>query len=484
LVPALTFERYRKFLALSATTRKALNWFEENAPKSGKGSKRSKKLMTGKTRTIVVREVCQFLAQLDFMGVEAVRAEDLPEIPHDGSDRKRLLSMFHHVDIFYKTCVKAGLLEENPLREVELDTCDEDAVREFLAPEMVERARDLSTVDMNDREQVVARTALLLLLDLALRLNELANLLRSHARRFEGGFRIHLPSEVQKMQGKPAVDIETLYPETAKMLAHYLKHYNTEEEGPLILNRSGKRASGTVISSMVRREAERIGVSGYYTGKTPSCHAFRRTFATCNAYPLGFGLPPDEIANRLRIDLALAYKVYVQQNPLIAALKNEHYRNLAKTDKRSKLLGLVQELEKAGVPPSQLETTRSWIDATHPEPREAHRVGQTWISEDEARERLESAWGCLPNWRTFKGFMKRRGSAIGDRPGKTLEYDEAVIRDLSLHQPLGLILEQCGSDWRARKSVVSKVTLLEIGRLKLVPPDDVSNALRALKAEG
>ena len=44
--------------------------------------------------------------------------------------------------------------------------------------------------------------------------------------------------------------------------------------------------------------------------------------------------------------------------------------------------------------------------------------------------------------------MKGRGASIDDRPGKALEYDEAFVHDLSLHQPLDAFLNGKEIDWR------------------------------------
>ncbi len=49
-------------------------------------------------------------------------------------------------------------------------------------------------------------------------------------------------------------------------------------------------------------ECERIGVVTYLK-KTPSPHALRRGFATCNSAPLGLGMTPGEVASQLRSSL-------------------------------------------------------------------------------------------------------------------------------------------------------------------------------------
>jgi|GEM_PF-5413495 len=481
LIPANTYQRYVRFLSLSERSQEALQWFEEHAPRAGRN--RHAQLMTVKTRNTVVREMIQFLGRLDRNDLEGITAEDLPKVAEGDAAYKRTQSLLHHVGIFYKTCVTAGKLSANPLAGVSYNNNDADAVRDFLAPDMVERVRDLSTVDMGDPIQVAGRTAMLVILDLALRLNELSKLDRSHARRMrEGGFRVHLPSGVQKMQGKPAIDLETLYPETAKMLGRYLKHFNTSEEdvAPLILNRSGGRASGQVISTLIKREADRIGLVGHVSGKTPTPHAFRRTFATVNAAPLGLQLPPDEIASRLRIDLSIAYKHYVQQNPLISSLRNERYRSRAKEDARSKLLSLVSELEGGGVPRGLLSPITAWVEQKHPAPVQTDRAGRRWISEDEALTRLKEAWGSIPNWRAFKSYMKEQGAAIDDRPGKTLEYDDAFVRELSHHQPLAAFTATRDFDWRRLQEISREFGFVKIGHLKLVPPDKVAQLLRCI----
>ena len=76
--------------------------------------------------------------------------------------------------------------------------------------------------------------------------------------------------------------------------------------------------------------------------------------------------------------------------------------------------------------------------------------------------------------------MKERGAAVDVRPGKPLEYDEIVVRELSHHQPLDAFTSTRDFDWRRLQEISKEFGFVKIGHLKLVPPEKVAQLLRCI----
>jgi len=472
-------DKYLRFLSLTQITQTALIWFELEAPKARKRNGRGDTRMTGRMRQLGVGQAMSFLQGLGVDGLELVSAESLPKLDPDGKDYQRLTRKRHNVAIVYRACCAEGLLSCNPLENASHESFGHTAERPFLAPDMVIRIRDLSTVNRKDWEQLANRLTVLLLLDLAVRRSELAGLRRSDIRRDRGVFRVRLRSEVQKMSNKPTVYLEILYPETAELLDLWMKRRVLKEDA-LIPNRSGYPASGSVIDDRLKREAERLGLACYQSGKLPTRHALRRTFATCNSAPIGMAMPPDEIANRLRIDLQVAYTHYVLRNPLISSLKAQTFRDRLEHNPREMIQRRIKELRQGGTPEEFLNPIAQWLDQTHPasNPEPQAEVQQTWVSLDEGMRRLQATWGELPGIRALKAHFREHGGLRS--PGQNLapELDKEMVEDLAAHQVLEALLGPIELSRRDQNRIQSEITMVKIGRTRLVPADQIPALLK------
>jgi len=475
LVKGQVAGKYLRFLELTETTQQALVWFELHAPRAKKGTGRGGR-MTGRTRQLGVSHSMTFLKEIGLKGLELVSPESLPDLDPDGKDYQRCTRRRHAVAIVYKACCAEGLLTSNPLEKASHESFGHSAERPFLPPDMVVRIRDLSTVNRKDQEQLANRLTVLLLLDLAVRRSELAGLRRSDIRRDRGIYRVRLRSEVQKMSNKPTVYLEILYPETAELLEIWMKRKSLKDDA-LIPNRSDFPASGAVIADRLEREATRLGLACYQSGELPTCHALRRTFATCNSAPIGMAMPPDEIANRLRIDLQVAYTHYVLRNPLISSLRAQTFRERLEHSPREMIQRRMRELRQSGTPDDILEPIARWLDQTHPETEVATEllpeIERTWISLEKGMRRLRESWGALPGLRALKTYFRETDGMNNLGPNLTPELDEKMVEDLVAHQVLETLLGPIELSRRDQCRIHEEITLIKVGRMRLVPADQI-----------
>jgi site-specific recombinase XerC len=480
LVEFRSLARYRHFLSLTPTTQQAMIWFEDcGARASVKG--RNAGSMTVATRRMVVNEAFALLRRLSLDGLEKVDAVTIEQmIPRTGpEDRnyRRITRLLNAVAALFRSCVAQGKLVTNPVAGIANNTFTVYGQRDFLDVADVDKLRDLSTVDRKDTGQVVDRLIVLVLLDSCLRRNELASLDLSQVRKSSGGYQIELRPENQKMAGKPAVVLPLLYPESQRLLEFYLTGVRGQvvQHGvdALMVDRRGYGASGTAIAAAVRREGQRLGIRTYYKKSAPSPHDLRRTFAMCNASPLGFDMHPHELADRLRDDIQVVFTHYVRNNPLIAARRAEKYRERTRPEDGVELARkLVGQLEKLGVRPDLLAPVRADLERMEAGRGAAGREGdeRKWIPEAAALAQVSGEWRSVPTLRRFREFLRRRHAQRRSHGNSCAEYDAAEIRWLvDTYVPAADLASNAAIDAKSVERLCTDAEAIKIGTTKLVP---------------
>jgi len=431
LIDARVFPRIKAFRLLTSTTQAALGWFEISGLRAKRKGNASRRLMTEATRQKAIYAAMQFLRKVNKNGLEQVTPEDInritPVADPDDVEYRRVSRMLHDVFALYRSCFEHGDLPSNPLTGlVDHNTFNAHAVREFIPPSDVDKLRDISTLDRNNIQLVIDRLIVLVLIDTALRRNELASINLSQVRKdTDGGYEIILESQNQKMRDKPGIMIPILYPETNKLLGIYLEQIRPRYGGnAFIIDTKGMSASGQAIAHAVNREAERLDLRCYYSKKRPSPHDLRRTFATINSSPLGMGIEANDLAARMRDGMEIVYRHYVQNNPLITGMKAEKYRQRAAgivtADKPiSEQNNFIARVKKDVMLTEQASATESSDNTT-----------REWIPEVDALKLLQAKWHGLPTIRRLREYLRVQGALQrGGLKGKVL-YDAGTIRQL------------------------------------------------------
>ncbi|MBN1672939.1 MAG: tyrosine-type recombinase/integrase [Kiritimatiellae bacterium] len=494
LVDGRCRRRFRYYGALTATTRKALAWFELRGARAGTKSRR---LMSVATRCAAISDAFVMLRRLELRGLEQVTVSMADGMMASGDpddpQYRRTVRMMNSVRGLYRACVEEGLLDNNPLEHVAHNTFRGHQRRNFVPPEGVDKLLDLSTVDFEDECQVTDRLVTLLYLDTAVRRNELAALSLDEVVGSKSEYALQLPPEKQKGSGKAPATIPIIYPATQTLLAHYLKTRLRKGRGPerLFLDRKGRPASGVALSRAVSREAERLDLWCYHKvngkHKRPSPHDLRRTFATANIRPLGLCLEAHEVAARLRDSVATMHAHYVLNNPLISGLRAQEYRRRASVEVDSqKAMECVEVLDRFGVDAGLLEPIRAEIRklaSPSTKAEEANEVGRDaqlreWIPEDDALSMIADEWPAAPGGRQLRNYL--RGQDALKRAGRKgkLHYDASVVRGLLTdYYPLGALKDNPNVDNSKLKRAATEPGVIAIGRMRLVKKEVAWNLL-------
>lgn len=487
LVDFRSIDRYRFFLDLTPLTQEALIWFEEEGVRTKKARMGGLPL-TVATRLASITDAFCLLRRLKLTGLEQVTEEHVrglvPKTGPEDPEYRRVVKLLNAVKTVYRACVEKGLLEHNPTNVIPHNAFTAYGTRDFLPPEGLARIRNTGTdaQELRNPERLVDRVILLLLTDTAVRRSELASLERNQLRKGSGGYEIDLRAQNQKGAGKAAVVLPILYPETTDILDRYLRWRDAQAVATgtrLILNRKGMNVTAGVIAEAVKREGARLELRTYYKKRPPAPHDLRRTFAMCNAAPLGLNMQAHELADRLRDDIQVVFTHYCRNNPLIAGERAQVYRGrlngkLSVED----ALGMVDKLAGVGLPDDVVASLRQQVRvAAAPPPvvETAQVVEREWVPEEEAVADIKRAWGHVPVLRKLRDYLRSKGGLARNRERGKLLYDAKEVKVmLEAYVPLSRLP---GLTKTVREGLAADPAVIKIGRDKLMSKD---KALRLL----
>ena len=483
LVDTRQYARLKFIASLTPVTRKALAWFHTSATRHTRNGK--PQLMTQATRDGALGDMLDLLGRVQAMGIEQITPEHvrqfLPEPDDDDPLYRRAARLLHGASTLVRACVRQGLLKANPLGDCDSSTFAGQAQRDFLPPGEFDRVRDLSTVAMDDAQQVRDRLVLLLLVDTALRRNELAAVETANVRSVDDSYQITLRPEGQKMRGKAAAYLGVLYPETAQLLGHYLQKFRTKLGGTrLIVDQKGRDASGGAIYAAVVREGERLSLKTHYGQGRPGPHDLRRTFATLNAAPLGLRLTAAELADRMRASFDVVNTHYVLRNPLRSAMVDTEYRGRLAVDPVRAAETYIKGLERLGVEQETLQIVRQRVEALfkQPEGKTEPEIPVEWMAKADAIALLHREWGLVPPARTMREFFLGRTRTCRMGAKGAMHVDGEFVRGLvAEYVPMTGLVKDVGC---VPHGVVTRFCTMRVGRLVLVKRMDVADLLKAM----
>ena len=192
---------------------------------------------------------------------------------------------------------------------------------------------------------------------------------------------------------------------------------------------------------------------------------------------------PQEIAERLRISINIAYQHYVVQNPLIQEAKAKIHRqkNKSKTaDEES--LELVARLETLS--PSNQKLLNQFRDAVERRlkaKQEAKELGHTpvWINEAEVFSILKKSWYNIPRRRCLRKYFVSRKAAKRSGNHGIAYYDAVIARELSeKYEPVSDHIKKVS---RAISLILSSFDSISIGWVKLIKRDQMGTFLKAVR---
>jgi len=411
-----------------------------------------------------------------------------------GGGYRRISRSLHNAACLFRFCVRKCLLPNNPLAHVDNSSFANYATRDFLPPDQLEILLDIqglkggAPVDLNNELSVRDRLTALLLVDLALRRSELASLSWDNVQhnREGDGCLIQLAPENQKMATKAAIALPILYPPTQKLLERYAQmrdikigqHNNT----PLIIDKKQLPASSKTIACIIKQLATKLGLRTYHQA-VPSCHDLRRTFATCNAKPLGLELDLQEISERLRAGINVINQHYILQNPLLQESKaKKHREKLKSKDTDEVIMELLQTIETmAPKDIGFLESYKTVVTNRQTSRREAHAIGHVaeWIPEIEAISILRKVWNHVPRVRCLRQYFTSRHAL--KRIGKhgLAYYDAVIVSNLAdKYEPIS---DHVGVLSKEMRQIVLLFEPMAIGHVKLIKRNKIGEFFKAIK---
>ena len=417
-VHRLVWLRLQRYARLTKPTQDILLYLEQTGRRATRKNKRTARPMTESTRGLAISSTLRLLDRVGRGGVELVTRNDI-DILRDKGDQdnrhKTIARMLHNAGPVFRLGKERGLMADNVLDTASSDTFKQDARRDFLPPDQVDKMLDLSTLDWSDNQMVRDRLVVLLLYDLAVRRSELAGMNLDDVTEVDGQYEIRLRPEVQK-NVKPLKRLFVYFPATRDVLRHYLTHIRGSSPGKLILDRRGKAASAAAIENAVARESgpDRLNLVCYRSDRRPTPHAFRRTFATINCHPHGLGLAIHELADRLRDSIRVVDESYRLQNPLMDEKRAEHYQKklAAQIDPKESVQSALQQLEQQGAPVGALTTIRKWFDRKYTEttPTAEQVQDDVWLSEDMAIALMKERWSHIPRTRHLRAYCAEKNA--------------------------------------------------------------------------
>lgn len=483
LVDLRSYPRFALFNTFSETTRKAILWYEKNGTRPG-----GRQLQTAQTRTGAINEIFALLAILDARGIEDLTEdiikEHLGEAEDSSPEYRRNYRRLCMVKSLTRSCHDNGLLPADPLAHLPNKLFTAYAVRHFITPEGMSHLRDLSSLDMNDLHAVRNRLICLLFADLAIRKSELASLSLAQVNPCDDSWEFVLGPENQKMQGKDRITMYPYYPETVRLLNVYVPARRVRGSmGPLFLDSHGEPASSESLYKVVVAECAANKIFRYGTADSPpSPHDLRRSFAMCNVAPLGLNLHVMEVARRLRDSVDVVQKHYYERNPLIEKLKAREYvsRQSSGSINAEVERQAIAAMKSVGCSPATIDEFRSRVDLCRQkeqtESKQADssrsvRPSGIWISEEDAVEKLKTAWRDIPVVRTLRDYLSERNLTSRRGEHGRLAYDAAWVDTMiKEYTTLRVAIDGESVTRREKDSILAGVDgTLRIGRLVLIP---------------
>jgi len=493
LVDGRLVNRFIFFNSLTAQTQKAIIIFGESGTKLPYDTQ----LMSGQTREEAIDSALLILRRLGLKGLEQITKEHVNSLTGKPDpnilEYRRISRSLHNASCLFRYCNRKCLLPSNPLENVNNSSFANYAVRDFLPPDQLEILLDIhgskKGISVNVKNELSVRDWLvaLLLVDLALRCSELASLTWCNIQhnRNSNGYSIRLGPENQKM-GKPTIILPILYPPTNELLKRYAQirgiTIGQHSSAPLINDNKNLPASSGKIGDIVKEIAAKLGLQTYHQGVL-SCHDLRRTFATCNAWPLGLGFQVHQLAERLRDSIAVVEKCYIVQNPLLQEAKMQPFMDKSQPkDKNEESLELIKILESLDPSHSDLlKPIRDAVARRASAKEEEKELGHipSWIDESKAMSILNQTWNHMPRLRCLRKYFASRRALKRSGSHGMVYYDAVIARELSeKYEPVSDHINKVS---RAISLALSGFDFISIGRIKLIKREQMGTFLKSVR---
>ena len=486
-----TYHKLQRHSNMTQLTQELLQYVENSGRRAPNRNRKTARPMTQASRRGAVEATMTLLAKLDKNGVEQVTREDIQNILDQAgnTDQHRTTSrMLHSALPVFRIGVERGTMDENVLEDVSHDTFSDQARRDFLPPEEVDKILNLETVPLKDHDRVRDRLVLLLLYDLAVRRGELARLEVTDIMIDGDRIDVRVRSEIQKGQ-KPETRLRVLFPSTRTLLKYYLTKIRPNYAGKaLIVNMRGEAATEAAIESAVKRESasDRLNLTCYGCDRRPTPHAFRRTFATINCDPLGLSMSIHALADRLRDSVRVVDESYRLRNPLIQSLNADHYQQRSETEPAPETAQrAIEMLQGIGLPARLTKSLERWSSTLQEsEPVTTDGGDETWISETEALEILSRHWITIPRTRFLRDYFRENNGLrrSGSERGR-LSYSEPVLQTLiSRYTPVADHTSAAERACRPIADLIAQLGAITVAGVKCIPQTELSALSRSLVA--
>jgi len=475
LLKEIVIGRYERYFKLTSNSQDAIKWFEQNGKRVEAMAvfiqkedtdldpnnemvktihRISKRDLLPLTKNGKIEHAIRFLEYVNLNGFEEATKEHVQQFEEVCRQRgvKQVQDYLAHVATFFINIRSKGFIKSNPFANVSLKMDGGSVKKDFIPTEGIAKIRDLSTLDITDRDAVRDRLFAILGYDLALRISELLSLKISDFRKDEDGeWFVMIRPEVQKGH-KDEEMMYLFFEETKELLDLYLNKvrdkYRPTTDHLILSNQWGRGLSAQPCATRFKELCHKLGIKTYY-GNDPSPHLLRHSFATLNIEPLGLSLPLYELIQRLRHErVETTRKHYIHNNPYLKKMKHDVYRQNSKKKtsmdifNETSLADLEHWLsDKVGVDSETIRRVReNHKKAFSKEPLIDDKIlndGTSWsgefISEKEALERLEEQ-NITPLALRQYGIRNR---AVADgfsgtiRYGHGFRYREELIEDLA-----------------------------------------------------
>ena len=368
-----------------------------------------------------------------------------------------MTSVWHSMTFFIN--IKGqGFIKNNPFANVSLKKNAESVRNDFIAFEGIDKLKDLSTVDYNDKISVRDRCVALLAYDLALRIGGFIALDISDLHKIDDEWGVRLRSEVQKGT-KPEDVMYFFFPETTEILEKYLTvrgkfHPKTDH---LFVSNTGSGLEDHQCRKQFKQLCQELGIKTY-DGNEATPHHLRHSFATLNIEPLGLSLPAYDIMQRLhhtRLDVTMRH--YMHNNPYLKKIKHNIQKKNAKKKTSTEVLNEVSLAELEHWLSDTLKVEPAVIGSVRIKHKKAFSKSTIdkedkdtiiYISEAEAIERLKNL--SITAY-ALRKYSLKKGVCLADgkqniRYGKDFKYKEEFIADLA-------------ANWVSRQVLMTKMNL-------------------------
>lgn len=512
IVKDIVRQRYAKFLELTKNSQEAIKWFEENGKRveaipvcvdNGQGGidllnqvirmihRVTKRDLLPLTKSGKIEHAIRFLNDVKKTGFEQATDEDVKKFEELCVQRgvRQKEDYMAHVATFFINIHSQGFIKYNPFAHVSLKMNGGAVKKDFISVEGMEKFRDLSTLDFNNKDDIRDRLFVLLGYDLALRIGELLALEVSDFNKdAQGEWIVTLRPEVQKGHKDEEV-MYFFFDETKRVLEHYLKtvrnRFKPLSNHLIVSNQTGRALCSTYASVRFRSMCKKFGIKTYY-GESPSPHVLRHSFATLNIEPIGLSLPLYEMIQRLRhAKVETTRRHYIHNNPYLKKIKHDVLRNKCRKRTPTDILNEIPlaEIEhwlsdNLRVDSMTIATIRKNHKRKFAEAQSDQKIADVnYIPEEELTSKLEHLDIPILSLRQYasrNGILaqQRRGSF---RYGKGFAYREDFILDLSKNWvSVGRIQKKLRIEPRNFQRLVRKERwrTLEIGKHRLIHKED------------